>query len=572
MRLKKLHVKEKGFKNLKNIEIDFEQANGISVLIGNNGSGKSNLLEAISNIFAHLYKPVDKLKPEFNYELSYSIEQFEIFIDFTDDKYTFKINDTAAALLEEKHLPIQIIANYSGEESRLWEKYYKPFYDDYTNSLKSSSKSDTKQPLLFINKYYWDIALLTFFFYDFEGETPNEDVKDFCLNTLKINKIDNIVFEFDTKQISKWQTNTIKSFVETINPKNEKEKIYSFADFKALISEIIGNDQRYLFNLLSGAFMPKDSKLITKIELLFGDNLSASVLSEGEKKLILIQSILETLSEANTLILFDEPDSHIHISRKSELKKLLEKYGSRDNVLTTHSPTLAHSFDLNNINMLSQNNGSIKIVDKEKQKIISELTNDIWSYQEQNIVLNSRNDLLLVEGKSDIVFIKEALNKLDDEKYRELENVEFIPTGGASGLRLFIDKFTARDNQNIIAILDNDKAGKEEVKEILTDAYQTNLKDDGFVKIEEFKNTFLLKLPKLDRINNTQYEIEDYFPLNKLIEISKKEIDTYKVIKDFVFNKKTVKRKLSAECNEYVKEDFNDFKKLFDLILKIKEN
>lgn len=572
MRLKKLHIKEKGFKNLKNIEINFEQANGITVLIGNNGSGKSNLLEAISNIFAHLYKKVDKLKPDFNYELTYKIEQFEIFIDFTDDEYTFKINDIDATLLEDKHLPTQVIANYSGEESRLWEKYYKPFYDDYTSSLKSSSRSDTKQPLLFINKYYWNIALLTFFFYDFEGETPNEDVKEFCTETLKIEKIEKIVLEFDTRQISKWQTNTIKSFVETINPDNEKNKEYSFEEFKALISGIIGNDQRYLFNLFSGAFMPKDSKLITKIELLYGDNLSAVGLSEGEKKLILIQSILETLSEANTLILFDEPDSHIHISRKSELKKLLEKYSSRDNVLTTHSPTLAHSFDLNNINMLSQSNGSVKIVDKEKQKIISELTNDIWSYQEQNIILNSRNDLFLVEGKSDIVFIKEALKKLDDEKYRELENVEFIPTGGASGLRMFIDKFTARDNQNIIAILDNDKAGKEEVKEILTDAYQTKLKDDGFVKIEEFKNTYLLKLPRLERITDSQFEIEDYFPLNKLIDISKKQIDTFKVLKNFTLKKEMVKRKLSAECKDYNKNDFNDFKKLFDLIMKIKDN
>src|SRR5690606_11336602 len=112
------------------------------------------------------------------------------------------------------------------------------------------------------------------------------------------------------------------------------------------------------------------------------DNLSVEVLSEGEKKLVLVQSILETLSEANTLILFDEPDSHIHISRKNELKKLFEKYGSRDNVLTTHSPTLAHSFDIENINMLSRENGSVSIIEKEKQKIISELTDGIWSYQE----------------------------------------------------------------------------------------------------------------------------------------------------------------------------------------------
>lgn len=569
MRLKKLHIKEKGFKNLKDIRIDFEQANGISVLIGNNGSGKSNLLEAISNIFAHLYKKVDKLKPDFDYELTYKIEQFVIFIDFTDAEYTFKINDIDATLLEEKHLPTQVIANYSGEESRLWEKYYKPFYDDYTSSLKSSSKSDTKQPLLFINKYYWNIALLTFFFYDFEGETPNEDVKEFCTETLKIEKIEKIVLEFDTKQISKWQTNTIKSFVETINPENEKEKKYSFTEFKNLISKIIGNDQRYLFNLLSAAFMPKASKLITKIELLFGNNLSAEDLSEGEKKLILIQSILETLSEANTLILFDEPDSHIHISRKSELKKLLEKYGSRDNVLTTHSPTLAHSFDLDNINMLSQNNGSVKIVDKEKQKIISELTNDIWSYQEQNIFLNSRKDLIIVEGKTDITYLSTALEKLkSDPKYSSLD-FDFLPTNGAEGLSSFIDKFTPRDGQIIISFLDRDSDGLKSAKAVLNKE-DIDLKTFKYEKVKDFN---IAMYPITNDWTSDNFVVEDYFAKS----IFKKEVDklinshssSFKYIPNIG---KQIKKNFPDNCKEYEKGDFEGFKKVFDLILEIKAN
>jgi predicted ATP-dependent endonuclease of OLD family len=563
MRLKKLHIKGNGFKNLKNIEIDFEQANGISVLIGNNGSGKSNLLEAISNIFAHLYKPVEKLKPVFDYELTYEINGTNIFIDFTDDKYSYKIDNVDATILEERYLPKQVIANYSGEESRLWEHYYKPFYDDYTKGLKDGSQGFPKQHLMFVNKYYWNIALLTFFFYEFEGETPNTDIRDFCVETLGIEKINKVYFEFDTTQIKKWQNNPIKAFVEKINPDNKSKIEYNFEDFKKVVPDTALNNQRYLFNLLASAFMPKDYKLITKIDLFFGeDDLSVEVLSEGEKKLILVQSILETLSEADSLILFDEPDSHIHISRKPELKNMFEKYSSRDNILTTHSPTLAHSFDLENINMLSNENGSVSIIEKEKQEIISQLTDGIWSYQEQNIFLNSTKDLILVEGKTDEIHIKTALEKLkeDHPEYQDLD-FEFLPFGGADGLKLFVDKFTPRENQKIIAFLDRDDAGLKGVKK----ATDFNGSINEFNGIN--KNGIEIRfIPKKDGFTKTNFVIEDYYSIEKFTDFLLKDVTCFEEIP----KKDKRKTDFANETSNFDKAEFEGFKKLFDLILEIK--
>ncbi|MBQ1175798.1 MAG: AAA family ATPase [Treponema sp.] len=50
MRLKHFYIKD--YKNLKDFSLDFENGNGLSILIGNNGSGKSNVLEAISKMSA----------------------------------------------------------------------------------------------------------------------------------------------------------------------------------------------------------------------------------------------------------------------------------------------------------------------------------------------------------------------------------------------------------------------------------------------------------------------------------------------------------------------------------------
>ena len=53
MRLKSLYIKE--YKNIKDQTFDFSNNTGYIALIGLNGSGKSNLLEAISLIFDDLY-------------------------------------------------------------------------------------------------------------------------------------------------------------------------------------------------------------------------------------------------------------------------------------------------------------------------------------------------------------------------------------------------------------------------------------------------------------------------------------------------------------------------------------
>ena len=69
MRIKEIKIANKAFKNL---DVSLEDNTlGVMAFIGNNGSGKSNLLEAISAIFKHLY---DKKEKDilFNFSLVYT--------------------------------------------------------------------------------------------------------------------------------------------------------------------------------------------------------------------------------------------------------------------------------------------------------------------------------------------------------------------------------------------------------------------------------------------------------------------------------------------------------------------
>ena len=53
MRIRKISIEK--YKNLVNFECEFSDSN-ISAFIGNNGSGKSNLLEVITEVFSYAKK------------------------------------------------------------------------------------------------------------------------------------------------------------------------------------------------------------------------------------------------------------------------------------------------------------------------------------------------------------------------------------------------------------------------------------------------------------------------------------------------------------------------------------
>lgn len=561
MRLEKLHIKNR-FKNLNDFVLDFSSKDGITVLIGNNGSGKSNILEAISGIFAGLYDR--RFNPTFSYELVYKKDTYKVEIKFDNEagSYEFKINDVTDNLKPE-HLPSQVISSYSGEESRLWEKYYWPFYEEYIKAIRGATLPNTN--LVYINKYYWNIALLTLHFYDF---TVFTDVSDFCKNTLNITTFNHVKFTFDIAKLNDFlkNPNPVTNFVMALNPTKEATIQIDLATFKDRLSYL---SEIEVFRYLTASFMPKDDKIITKIEINYNTNLDAECLSEGEKKLLLIMLILELVGDENSLILLDEPDSHIHLSRKEEIQKLLSRYSNRENIITTHSPTLTHNFDLKHITMLTKkSNNDAQVESKEKQEIVHELTKGIWSYQEQNIFLNSTNDILLIEGKSDETFLAKALQvlKATEPRYANL-NFEYLPCGGAEGVKLMTKKFTPKMGQHIIALFDSDQAGWGSINKIFERPDNAKYNSGNFNRFRKQGEIWIAMFPTRPYYRGgANFNIEDYFSkslLNKYVFSTFKSLDT-------IVTKDNVKRALDRDCNTFHDNEFRHFKMVFDLILEIK--
>ena len=95
MKLKKLQIKK--YKNLIDFTVDFESGKGLSILIGNNGSGKSNVLEAISGIFVNAYSA--KAIHKFVYSLTYEIKGKEVKLEQTIYRCQYYVDGKVIAVI-----------------------------------------------------------------------------------------------------------------------------------------------------------------------------------------------------------------------------------------------------------------------------------------------------------------------------------------------------------------------------------------------------------------------------------------------------------------------------------------
>ena len=160
MRLIELKITS-DFKNLKGLKVAFDPRNNTYVIIGNNGSGKSSILEAISSVFSSLWYG-NPSNPEFTYYLKYEKDGHQILIvTAPGNKIVYKVDGAKVTIdeIRNNYLPNKLICNYSGEDFRIKEKYYRGRFDDYVEGLKKSTSSEVLR-MVFVDKEMWKIMLL----------------------------------------------------------------------------------------------------------------------------------------------------------------------------------------------------------------------------------------------------------------------------------------------------------------------------------------------------------------------------------------------------------------------------
>lgn len=184
------------FKNLKNVTIDFAEGSWVTVVIGWNGTGKSNVLEALAIIFRDLI--AKKRTPEFSFQLSYCMgtgnDKQRIRIDADPDRKkdafliyvtNLKENESNSNILDAQdldvddtklsekpiklttflnsdtqYLPHYVFSYYSGESSRMHE-VFRPYLEGYDSKLRNGVDPGLKR-LFYAMPVHSQFVLLAF--------------------------------------------------------------------------------------------------------------------------------------------------------------------------------------------------------------------------------------------------------------------------------------------------------------------------------------------------------------------------------------------------------------------------
>lgn len=563
IKLKSLHIKD--YKNFIGTPIDFSDSPKYCAFIGLNASGKSNLLEAISKIFAGLYRSKKaEFKPDFEYTIQYFINNFEIEIELRKNRsewtYYFKIDNVpkTKALFEQnisQYIPTKVIANYSGEELRLWEKTYSDFYKDYLKNIKKNIIPVNQ--MNYINKYNWDMALISLL-------CLNDSYTKDLLDISDIRHV-NVKFDFDPDKYSNYGANPVIAFFDEINPRRRSSETIDMLTIQsnAVLSSEADLIKRYinLFNFLYLAYMPKEEKLLKSIEIQF-NGITTKLLSEGQKKIILVRYITEFLSDENTLMLFDEPDSHIHVSRKEELANMISQ-SSAYSVLTSHSPALINFINENCVQLLKPHNTKgIEAVKLEKLKQIESITENSMSIMDTSLIISTKKHILMCEGVNDIKYIKKAievLSRTTDPKYLKLNDIVMMNCGGADNVQPVFEEIVKDNlklNQKCIVIFDDDDAGKKNRDKITT-----------IISSHTLTNVLTFTHPKIDPANTGDFYMEDYFSVDAYKNIILGDLSSapnFKTIESLQKAKSIIKDKY----NSFNDDAFDNFSVLLDKLLE----
>ena len=389
MKVDKLHIRSR-FKNLENVTVDFDQDHLMTVIVGRNGSGKSNVLEALVSIFRNLDLGE---APPFSYELVYrlgephSIDQpsdrwLGVIIDADPTRGTLAkqyevcvrdllSGETPADMFAEKpqgitipfskvkrdkegsapYLPKYVFAYYSGPSDRL-ERYFRKHRTDFYRSLLKNEldlKGDIR-PLFYAKPHHSQFVLLAFFL----SEQDSKE-KAFLREHLGIDGLDSIHFVMRQPGWAKekgelfWGARgVVRRFLDELIKYTLSPVKITRQEDTSLTGSNIRNEFFHLF--LPDQYALRDfardlsadelfkmfestllSEIISEVSIRVKvssseEPLTFRELSEGEQQLLTVLGLLKFTGGKDSLFLLDEPDTHLNPSWAVKYLKFLREF------------------------------------------------------------------------------------------------------------------------------------------------------------------------------------------------------------------------------------------------------
>ena len=352
MRLHRITIKR--YKNLRDFDCQFSDSN-VSAFIGNNGSGKSNLLEAITAVFSYVKKDISNsyLKPL----PTVDIDDCSIVYECTGHNYVLHCSHSNYSIYEGERklakkemdaaLPTTILLYYAGETNRQETIALETVDEKYENALKKSQGSELPG-YKFIDYYSTeDLGALLLTAAVYRGPYYQE-----LLDLLGCTAIHpNFTLSLINPKGKPGQADTfwnargfVKNYLDQLRRYVSRTKdlvvkyIMSFSDFDG-VKNVAENESDFFAKLKVLMNTGYLEWIDLKLENERGELFDYNDLSEGEKQLSLLLLLLSFTAKNNCLYLFDEFDSYLHLNWQRSLSEMIMKRDVNGHVIyTTHSP------------------------------------------------------------------------------------------------------------------------------------------------------------------------------------------------------------------------------------------
>lgn len=380
------------FKNLRDFHINFDEDSPYTVVVGENGAGKSNLMEALTLIFRHLDL---ELSAPFDYALQYECRGSAIKITAREGRrpsFTrrpveggpFETLSRREFMAEDDHQrplyrPAFVFGYYSGPSDRLSSlyethrtRYYSWIIQGADSRRRKIDDPNTLRRLFYAETLHGQFALIAFFM---ESAGDAADDQAFLREHLQIDGLDSVLFalkhppwpERKGGDARFWGAKgEVRDFLSRlyeqallpgrmdrrmatgIGSPSAVENLYLFLPDVASLQRVYETyrDQYAFFTALESTHLSQLlAEVRTRVKMTDeggGGRFTYRDLSEGEQQLLLVLGLLKFTAREEALFLLDEPDTHLNPAWSTRYLDFLDRFiRGRESchiIMATHDP------------------------------------------------------------------------------------------------------------------------------------------------------------------------------------------------------------------------------------------